>query len=249
MANIQELTDESSKKQLVADHSAIIVYTKEGCPACHNYWPQVKYLAEKYPQLYWGHAETPKVKLSIHSFPTTSVYHDGQHVKTFVGDDPDQLQEWCTRLNNVMQVKSQTVAYATAPTSVTSWQQLAKVPTQVPAQISAAPSNYSVITTSTSGITDISSTAQLNSLIYGRNAVVVYTLDGCGPCHQYWPQVKQLAQKYNTLTWAHATAPSYKSPDVSAYPTTMIYKQGTLVRTIVGGKVDELNQWCAKLSQ
>lgn len=70
------------------------------------------------------------------------------------------------------------------------------------------------------------------------NVVKVYS-NSCAPCKTYAPQYQQLAERYPFVNFLDINMRS-NLVRVTAVPTTLIIKEGTIVDKILGADVNEL---------
>ena len=235
-----EQTVKKAPKLVVAEYHA-----EAWCPACKMFVQPFLNLAEKFTDIIFvkiddmvtGNKEIAK-KHKITALPTTLIFMNGntnQPVEIVVGGSPDKLEA-------AIQKQINPKAAAKATTS-------AKSPTD---PVVAKPATTTTpATTATNTLQIITSQEQFAELLKTATMPVVaeYHAEAwCGACKVYKSIFEKMATDYPKLKFVkidhdlkanQAIATTY---GVGAFPTTLIFQSGKLIKSIVGINLPEIEK-------
>lgn len=105
--------------------------------------------------------------------------------------------------------------------------------------------------TKPSKVFQIQSAQHKNELIMStRNLCIDVYADWCEPCKMAAPLFEELAEKYyGGCVFAKENSDNGFSPDVKGVPTFLFFSNGTLVHTVTGADMVEIEETIRKMLQ
>lgn len=105
--------------------------------------------------------------------------------------------------------------------------------------------------TKPSKVVPIQSVQHKNELITSiRNLCIDVYADWCEPCKMAAPLFEELAEKYcGGCVFAKENSDNGFSPDVKGVPTFLFFSNGTLVHTVTGADMVEIEETIRKMLQ